>query len=197
MKSNDPKDNLHRYLKEARKAVVWKLDGLSEYDIRRPLTPTGTNLLGLVKHLAGIELGYFGPTFGRPHDEPLPWYDEGAEPNSDMWAPADESREDVLGLYRRAWAHADATIEALPLDAMGHVAWWGDSGDVTLQLVMLHMTAETNRHAGQADIVRELIDGTVGMREDNSNMDGGDEAWYQDYRNRLEASAKEAQAKQR
>ncbi|MFD9270297.1 DinB family protein [Streptomyces goshikiensis] len=196
MKPNDPKDDLHRYLKAARAAVVWKLDGLSEYDIRRPLTRTGTNLLGLVKHLAGVELGYFGPTFGRQHDESLPWDEEDAEPNADMWAPADESREDVLDLYRRAWAHADATIEALPLDAMGHVPWWGDIGEVTLQRIMLHMTAETHRHAGHADIVRELIDGTVGMREDNSNMEGGDEAWYREYWSRLEASAKKAQAGQ-
>ena len=194
MKPSDPKDDLHRYLRAAREAMVWKLDGLSEYDIRRPLTPTGTNLLGLVKHLASVELGYFGPTFGRPHHEPLPWQEEESEPNADMWAPADESREDILGLYRRARAHADATIEGLPLDARGRVAWWGDKGDVTLQLIMLHMTAETNRHAGHTDIVRELIDGKVGMRETNSNMDGGDEGWYQEYWNRLEASAKEAQA---
>jgi uncharacterized damage-inducible protein DinB len=195
MKPNDPKDDLHRYLNAARDAVVWKLDGLSEYDVRRPLTPTGTNLLGLVKHLAGCELGYFGPTFGRPHDETLPWEGEGSEPNADMWAPADESREDILGLYQRARAHADATIEALPLDAKGRVEWWGDNGDVTLQRVMVHMTAETTRHAGHADIVRELIDGKVGMRATNSNMDGGDEAWYREYWSRLEASAKEAQAK--
>lgn len=195
MKLNDPKDDLHRYLKAAREAVVWKLDGLSEYDIRRPLTPTGTNLLGLVKHLASVEFGYFGPTFGRPHGESLPWWEETAEPNADMWARADESREDVLGLYRRAWAHADATIEALPLDAMGHVEWWGDSGGATLQRIMLHMTAETNRHAGHADIVRELIDGSAGMRPTNDNMNGGDEGWYREYWNRLEDSAKEAQAR--
>jgi hypothetical protein len=195
MKLNDPKDDLHRYLNMARDAIVWKLDGLSEYDIRRPLTPTGTNLLGLVKHLAGVEFGYFGPTFGRPHNESLPWEAEDAEPNADMWAPADESREEILGLYRRARAHADATIDALPLDAMGRVAWWGENGDVTLQRIMLHMTAETNRHAGHADIVRELIDGKAGLRADNSNVAGGDESWYQEYWNRLEASAKEAQAK--
>ncbi|OPF83928.1 hypothetical protein VT50_0203175 [Streptomyces antioxidans] len=194
MKPNDPKDDLHRYLNAAREAIIWKVDGLSEYDIRRPLTPTGTNLLGLVKHLASVELGYFGPTFGRPHNESLPWDEEDAEPNSDMWATTDESREDVLGLYHRARTHADATIAALPLDAMGHVPWWGDGGDVTLQRIMLHMTAETNRHAGHVDIVRELIDGKVGLRADNTNMDGGDQAWYRDYWNRLETSAKEAQA---
>ncbi|MBC3839462.1 DinB family protein [Streptacidiphilus sp. 4-A2] len=187
---------MHRYLKTAREAVVWKLNGLSEYDSRRPLTPTGTNLLGLVKHLAIVEFGYFGPAFGRPHNEYIPWDDADAEPNADMWATADESREDILGLYQRAWAHADTTIETLPsLDAMGHVSWWGDSGDATLQRIMLHVTAETNRHAGHADIVRELVDGRVGMRESNSNMDGGDKAWYREYWNKLEASAKEAQAK--
>ena len=195
MKLNDPKDDLYRYLNAARDAVVWKLEGLSEYDIRRPLVPTGTNLLGLVKHLAGVEFAYFGRTFGRPHGEPLPWEAEGAEPNADMWATADESREDILGLYRRARAHADATIEALPLDAMGHVEWWGEKGDVTLQRIMLHMTAETNRHAGHADIVRELIDGSAGVRETHSNMGGGDEAWYQEYWKRLEASAQEVQAR--
>ena len=134
--------------------------------------------------------------FGRPHQETTPWDedDADAEPNADMWARPDESREDVLGLYRRARAHADATIEALPLDAAGRVEWWGDRGDVTLQRIMLHMTAETNRHAGHADIVRELIDGSTGLRAANSNMSGGDAAWYREYWNRLSDAAKEAQA---
>ena len=197
MKLDDPRDDLHLYLKAARDAIVWKLDGLSEYDIRRPLTPTGTNLLGLVKHLATVELGYFGATFGRPHNESLPWAEEDSAPNSDMWARADESRADILGLYRRAWAHADATIEALPLDAIGHVPphpWWGGTGDVTLQRIIVHVTVETSRHAGHADIVRELIDGKVGLRETSSDVDGGDEAWYQEYWSQLEASATQAQA---
>ncbi|MBB1255513.1 DinB family protein [Streptomyces alkaliterrae] len=196
MTPNDPKADLHRYLTAAREAVVWKLDGLSEYDIRRPLTPTGTNLLGLVKHLATVEFGYFGPTFGRPHGEHLPWDEEGAEPNADMWATADESREEILSLYHRARAHADATIDALPLDAPGHVEWWGDNGHVTLQRIMLHMTAETNRHAGHADIVRELIDGRTGLRRNADNMATGDEAWFQNHWTRLETSAKQAQSPQ-
>jgi hypothetical protein len=111
--------DLHRYLQEGRDALLWKLDGLSEYDARRPLVGTGTNLLGLIKHQAGVELGYFGDTFGRPSPDQLPYDD--ADPNADMWATAAESREDLVSRYRRAWAHADATIEALPLDAVGHV----------------------------------------------------------------------------
>ena len=62
----EPKETLVEYLQSARDAMVWKVEGLSEYDARRPMTPTGTNLLGLVKHLASVELGYFGDTFGRP-----------------------------------------------------------------------------------------------------------------------------------
>lgn len=109
---------------------MWKLDGLTEYDIRRPMTRTGTNLLGLIKHVACVESGYFGETFGRPFDEPLPWSED--EPNSDMWATPDESRDQIVGLYHRVWAHSDATIAALPLDAPGRVPWWpGEHGEVT------------------------------------------------------------------
>ncbi len=118
------KADLQRYLQRGRDALLWKLEGLGEYDARRPMTPTGTNLLGLVKHLAYVELGYFGDTFGRPFPGPQPWLDDDADPTADMWATAEESREEIVALYRRAWAHADATIEALPLEAAGRVPWW-------------------------------------------------------------------------
>jgi uncharacterized damage-inducible protein DinB len=193
MPAEDPKATLHRYLQAARETMLWKLDGLDEHDVRRPLTPTGTNLLGLVKHLAGVEIGYFGATFGRPFPEELPWYDDGAEPNSDMWAQAGESRAMITGLYRRGWAHAGATIEALALDAPGTVPWWPpERREVTLHRVLVHVVAETNRHSGHADIVRELIDGVVGLREGNSNMAPGDRDWWAAYRDRLERAAREA-----
>jgi len=194
MTGTDQKADLHRYLKTGREALVWKLDGLSEYDSRRPLTPTGTNLLGLIKHLASVEIGYFADTFGRPFGESLPWEDADAAPNADMWATADESREQIVGLYRRAWAHSNATIEQLPLDATGHVPWWGERGDVTLHLILIHMIAETDRHAGQADIVRELIDGAAGLRKDNDNLPSADKAWWEDYHAKVERAAREAAA---
>jgi Protein of unknown function (DUF664) len=199
MTGSDPKADLHRYLQLARDALVWKLDGLSEYDVRRPMVPTGTNLLGLIKHLAGVEIGYFGDTFGRPFADAPPWLDDvDAEPNIDMWATADESREDIVGLYRRVWAHADATIETLPIDATGRVPWWPDDrSEVTLHRILVHMIAETNRHAGHADIVRELIDGAAGLRKDNDNLAPGDQDWWDNYRNRLERVAKEASGTQR
>ncbi|WP_169947065.1 DinB family protein [Microbispora sp. H11081] len=193
MATPDPKTDLRRYLQTARDVVVWKLDGLSEYQIRRPMTPTGTNLLGLVKHLAGVEAGYFGDTFGRPFGEPLPWMEDDAEDNADMWATADESRDDIVGLYRRVWQHSDSTIATLALDATGHVPWWPDErSTVTLHQILVHVIAETNRHAGHADIVRELADGKAGVRDGNLNLPPGDPAWWQDYRDRLERTAREA-----
>jgi hypothetical protein len=168
--------------------MVWKLDGLSEYDIRRPLTPTGTNLLGLVKHLASVELGYFGETFGRPAAIPLPWFDEGAAFNADMWATPDESRDYLVGLYRQAWAHADATIAELPLDAVGSVPWWSEERRaVTLHHILVRVVGETNRHAGHADIVRELIDGRGGKDHD----DFGDAADWERYVAGIQAAAEQ------
>ena len=196
MTGSDPKTDLHRYLQDAREALLWKLDGLSEYNIRRPMVPTGTNLLGLVKHVASVELGYFGDCFGRPFNERLPWLEDDAEPNADMWATADESREQITGLYRRAWAHSDATIGTLALDAIGHVPWWPDNrSEVTLHKILVHMIAETDRHAGQADIVRELIDGATGLRNGNDNMAAGDQAWWESYRSRLERAALEGRSR--
>jgi hypothetical protein len=187
------KTHLRHYLQTGREALVWKLEGLDEYDIRRPVVPTGTNLLGLVKHVAGVEAGYFGGTFGRPFPEPLPWMDDDAEPNADMWATPDESRDDVVALYRRVWAHSDATIAALALDAPGRVPWWEPGRDaVTLQRILVHMIAETQRHAGHADIARELLDGATGLRRDNSNLPEGDAAWWAGYRDRLEQAARTA-----
>lgn len=192
-RAEQAKVDLHRYLRSAREALVWKLEGLSEHDARRPLTPTGTNLLGLVKHVSSVDVGYFGECFGRPFAEPLPWFDDDAEPNADFWVPADVTRAEVLGLAERAWAHSDATIEALPLDAVGHVPWWREGNrDVTLHRLLVHMVAETHRHAGHADILRETIDGAAGLSAGNENLPGVDPAWWADYRDRVARAARDA-----
>ncbi len=191
----DSKATLLRYLQRGREALVWKVAGISEYDVRRPLTPTATNLLGLVKHVASVEAGYFGEVFGRPFPEPIPWYDEDTEANADMWATADEERDDLIAFYQRVWAHSDATIAELDLDAPGRVPWWGDRGDVTLQQILVHMIAETDRHAGHADIVRELVDGAAGYHTDVSNMPDEDAAWWAIYHEQVEAAARTAAAR--
>ena len=191
MTESDRKADLRRYLQDARDAMLWKLDGLSEYDIRRPMVPTATNLLGLVKHLTAVEIGYFGDTFGRPFADQLPW-DE-SDPMSDMYAAPNESRESITGLYRQAWAHSDATIDALSLDAIGHVPWWpAERNEVTLDHALVRVVAEASRHAGQADIVRELIDGAAGLTPERPNLATGDQAWWQAYRDRVERAAQQA-----
>jgi hypothetical protein len=185
------KTDLRRYLQDGRQAMLWKLDGLSEYDIRRPLVPTGTNLLGLVKHLAVVEMGYFGITFDRPCPDMIP-LDE-SDPAADMFATPEESRDFIVNLYRKAWAHSDATIEALSLDAIGRVPWWPpDRREATLHHLLVRVVAETSRHAGHADIVRELIDGAIGLTTDRPNIPAGDEAWWTAQRARVEQAARQA-----
>jgi hypothetical protein len=186
------KEYFHLYLQRGRDAVLWKLDGLSEYDVRRPMTPTGTNLLGLVKHLTYGEAWYFGNCFDRPFDEPLnDWVEDDPEPNGDMYARADESRAEVVERFRRACAHADTTIEALPLDATGFVPWWpAERAHATLGWLLVHVATETHRHAGHADIVRELIDGSAGVSSVNSNLPDVGADFWPSYRARLEEIAR-------
>ena len=184
-----PADVLLHYLQEAREALVWKLDGLSESQVRSPMTPTGTNLLGLVKHTATVESGYLGDVFGRPFPEPTPWTNEDAEPNADMFATAQESTADIVAFYRRVWVHSDATLTELPLDTQGEVPWWRpEKRVVTLRRIAVHVIAETHRHAGHADIVRETIDGASGLRAENTSHPGGID--WAAYRDRLDAIAR-------
>jgi uncharacterized damage-inducible protein DinB len=179
--------HLH-YLQNAREAVLWKLEGASDYDVRRPLTPTGTNLLGLVKHLAYVELGYFVSSFGRELPVASPFDDEAADPHDDLYATAEESREDIIGLYHLAWAEADRTCAALDLDDEGVVPWWDPPRNrVTLGKLLIHVISETNRHLGQIDILREGIDGAAGLRADVSNMP--DDYDWSGYLARLQGTA--------
>jgi uncharacterized damage-inducible protein DinB len=190
--SDELKADLLHHLRTAREDLLWKLDGLSEYDVRRPMARTGTNLLGLVKHVATVEAWYLGDVFGRPFGQPLPWWDEGAEPNSDMWATAEESRDAITDLYRRAWTHADETVAALELDSIGEVPWWRPDGRITLHRMLVHVIAETNRHAGHADVVRELIDGAVGFTRAYGNLPELDDDGWASYVERVERSAQAA-----
>jgi uncharacterized damage-inducible protein DinB len=190
----DEKAILLRYLRTRRADLLAKLDGLSEYDARRPLTPTGTNLLGLVKHVASVELGYFGEVFGRPGGRHLAWDADDADPDADLWATPDETREDIVELHRFSAAHSDATIEELPLDARGEVPWWPeDRRHVTLHQILVHMCVETAQHLGHADILRELIDGTAGQRPGDPNLTKRSPEEWAEHSARIEAAAREAE----
>jgi uncharacterized damage-inducible protein DinB len=191
----DDKATLLRYLRARRSELLAKLDGLDEYDVRRPMTPTGTNLLGLVKHVASVELEYFTDVFARPTGRVLPWFADDAEPDADFWVPADETREDVVALHHFSAEHSDATIEALPLDAPGEVPWWpAERRQVTLHQILVHMTTETARHAGHADILRELIDGSAGHSPGDPFVTGRSAQEWAQHRARIEAAAKASAA---
>src|ERR1700676_972263 len=110
------KEELHQKLRTARAALLSRLEGLSEYDLRRPMTPTGTNLLGLVKHLAGVEYEYLGASLGRPAPETMSWIEDvWIWRGADMWPRPEESSEYLISLYRRACAHAALAVTSLDL----------------------------------------------------------------------------------
>jgi uncharacterized damage-inducible protein DinB len=187
------KNALLLYLRRRRGDLLGKLDGLGEYDIRRPLVPSGTSLLGLVKHVASVELGYFGEVFGRPSGRMLPWYADDARPEADMWVTPEESRESILELHAFSAEHSDATIEALPLDATGAVPWWPEERrSVTLHQILVHMISETAQHAGHADSLRELIDGSLGRGADDPHLGALDAEGRAAHAQRVEAGARVA-----
>ena len=187
----DDKATLLAKLQQRRADLLGTLEGLSEYDARRPLVPTGTNLAGLVKHVALVQLGYLGATFGRPseHDRP---FDED-EPDADMWLPAGESVADVVALYEASAAHADATVEALPLDAVGRVPWWpAERSTATLHQLLVRVCLEVARHAGHADVLRELLDGRAGQRPGDPDVPERTPEQWAAYCARIEAAARGA-----
>lgn len=191
----DPLSTLKHYLQRGREALLWKLDGLSERDVRLPRTPTGLTLAGIVKHCANVEIGYFGLTFGRAWPTPedpcyvaLDAYDE--DPQADWYLPAEVSTADLVAFYRRVWEFSDRNVDELGLDAVGAPPWWGDPADnqVTLHHMLVRVVDDTARHAGQADILREAIDGAAGLNPTYPNLPGHDFDWDA-YRARLTAIA--------
>ena len=183
----DIKEILHEKLHEGRRGVISALDGLSEYDVRRPMTGTGTNLLGLVKHLIGGEQVYLGTALGRPTSFTLPWFeDKSVWEGADMWANEQDSREDLLDLYDLACRHGDESIEALSLDAPASVPHWPEERRATtFGFLLVRMVGETKHHAGHADICRELIDGHAGSDRDEI----GDAAYWSAYVARIQEAA--------
>ena len=151
------KESLHVALDRHRDVVLWKLEGVDDEQLRRPITPTGTNLLGLVKHLASVEFGWFCGSFGRP-SEALP-FDE-ADPDADLRIAPDETTSDVIAYYERARAAADEAVDEIDLDELG-THWSG--APISMRWVLIHMVEETARHVGHMDILRELIDGATGQ----------------------------------
>ena len=179
--ADDEKALLLRELKAVQESLLWKVDGLSDVELRRPMTRTGTNLIGIVKHLTGVTYGYLCSAFGRER-ETLAWeFDEELFYGLDMWATPDESPAELIAAYRRACDAGVRSIEELELDAEGK---HHSGGTVTVREMIHSVLLDTTRHAGHADLVRELIDGRIGSYPDDG-MVVDDEEYLRMYRARI------------
>ena len=173
--SDDPKDKWLRYYAMRREALISKVEDLPEREARMPRTPTGTNLIGIIKHVLNVEAVYLSKTFGRPFPHPeelVPEEAYDADPQADWYATEEETVPGIIDLYRRVIAHADETVRSLDLDAIGHVEHW-DGAEVTLHGILIHNFNDLAQHNGQADILREMIDGATGWRGPGDNMPEG------------------------
>lgn len=146
-------DTALAFLRFARHCLIKKTEGLSAEQLRRRLVATETTLVGLVQHMTVGERYWFGHhVAGRYRD--TAW-------DFSMDVPAGRSPEDVLADYRAACDDSDAVIAGVAdLDTLTALPVNGERR--TLRWVFAHATSETARHAGHADILRELIDGTTG-----------------------------------
>jgi uncharacterized damage-inducible protein DinB len=149
-------ETLARYLDAYRQVILWKLEGVDEEAARRPRVPSGTSLLGLVKHLAYVERYWFQHVIaGR--DVPIPWLEED---DDEQWRlPPEQTVDDVIAFYEAEVAesrriHAQLTDPDLTVEE--------DGEQVSVRRILIHMVEEVARHAGHADIIRELIDGSTG-----------------------------------
>ena len=172
--NGDEKALLKKHLHDVQQSLLWKVEGLTDEELRRPMTRSQTNLIGIVKHLAGLTNAYLCSSFGLPR-EPLPWEDdEELWHGLDMWATPEESCEEIIGMYRRACEAGIRAIEEVDLDAVGT----HHSGvQVSFRWMVLVVLKDTIRHTGHADVVREMIDGRVGARPGDgmSEQDNDDE----------------------
>ena len=156
-KTGPGKDTLLALLDNNRAVVLWKLDGLSLEEASRPVVGSGTSLLGLVKHLAYVERWWFGVFFaGTSVDDP--WSAE--DPDADFRIEDDETVHSVISLYTEAVARSNELVAEAQMDDISVGSRDGER--YALRWIVAHMIEETARHAGHADIIRELIDGTTG-----------------------------------
>ena len=187
---NSTAARLREYLNDARQAVIFKSRQLGEELARQPMTPTGTHVLGVVHHLAITEYGYFGACLNRPvNDSYVQQLLDIDDPQADFMPPADASAQQVIELYQRAIAFAEAGFDQLELASPAEVPWWVRHRHTTLEHLMVHMIAETSRHAGHLDIVRELLDGQVGLRAEAPNLPDYTPRQWQEQRDRLQQTA--------
>lgn len=181
---------LREYLNDAREAILWKCEGLSDAQARKPLTPTGTHVMGLLLHLALTESQYFISCLGREIENPIIRGIINAEDAQGAFLPPPKlTLVDVVKIYRETTAAADAVLDELELDSPAVVQWWIKHRHTTVERLLVHMIAESHRHAGHLDIVREQLDGFVGLRPSAPNIPDLTPAQWEEQRHRLKELA--------
>ena len=156
--AGNEKEVLAGFLDHYRATIIAICEGLSDEALRRTVVPSRTTILGMIKHLAYVERGWFQETIaGKPVDYP---FDDADDPDADLRIEPEESSEEILDLYRTECARSREVIESVSLDDL--VKGEKRSADYNVRWVVVHMIEETARHAGHADIIREQLDGTTG-----------------------------------
>jgi len=156
------RETLEGFLDYYRDTILWKLQGMSDEDLRRVIVPSGWSALGMVKHLAYVEQGWFRHRLAGEPRGPVPWTDE--DPDADFRVEPGETNDAIIGLYRSECEHSRAVAAKASLDDLAK-EWPADrppQDRPTLRWIYLHMIEETARHAGHLDVARELIDGKTG-----------------------------------
>jgi uncharacterized damage-inducible protein DinB len=149
-------ETLNGFLDFQRATLLWKLEGLDDQQLRRAMVPSGTSLLGIVKHLAYVERSWFQRVWAG-QEVSFPWTEE--DPDADWRIEPDETTQDVLALYDGECARSrEIVAAATSLDETAKVRW----GKVSRRWILTHMIEETARHVGHADILREQLDGATG-----------------------------------
>ncbi|TWD81225.1 putative damage-inducible protein DinB [Kribbella amoyensis] len=149
----DERETLTQQLDFHRATLLHKLDGLDDEQLRRPMTASGLSLLGLVKHLAGTEQGWFLKIFGGSDEPDL------FDPDTEFQVRPEETADELVEAYLRTCDRAREVVAAGALDDVVTTPW---GAPVNLRAILAHLIQETARHNGHADIIREALDGTTG-----------------------------------
>ncbi|PQZ86802.1 DinB family protein [Arthrobacter sp. MYb222] len=185
--------HLREYLNDAREAILWKCEGLSDTQARTPLAPTGTHVMGLLLHLAVTESEYFVGCLGQKIENPIIRdISEDEDAQADFRPPPNMTLADAMNIYREATTAADVVLDYLDLDSPAVVPWWGTHRHTTVERLLIHMIAESHRHAGHMDIVREQLDGFVGLRPSATNIPDLTPAQWEEQRLRIKEIADNA-----
>jgi uncharacterized damage-inducible protein DinB len=154
---------LEAFLDFHRQVLVSKVDGISENEARRRRVPSKTTLAGLIKHMIGVERGWFQEVLAGRNPEDI---DPNVGGGEESWDLAEN--ETVLSLIKEYEQTCEQSRQTAARFALDDAVPEPDMGQVSLRWIYVHMIEETARHVGHADILREQTDGAAGIDGDSA-----------------------------